>query len=255
MAEFEEYLQTLRPYQPSTEMDMNVEMMKQQAESNPSMLENLSVAGFSVLQHSFLAHQQPEFPASDCHNNLFSALQPDILSSSPIVHTVISNQNNTFSESSENRKEMEQSSSNSKGLGKRTKGKNKIKEVEKAEEIIHFRAKRGQATDSHSIAERVRREKINNKLQYLQDIVPGCHKAMGMALMLEEIINYVHSLHNQIEFLSMQLAAASSSYDQNLEIISSKNAQGPNSPEANEMKKWPRGQYGELNFLKPTWSI
>ena len=35
------------------------------------------------------------------------------------------------------------------------KGKNKEKEVEKAEEVIHVRAKRGQATDSHSIAERV----------------------------------------------------------------------------------------------------
>ncbi|KAL1555215.1 Transcription factor BEE 3, variant 2 [Salvia divinorum] len=77
-------------------------------------------------------------------------------------------------------------------------------------EVIHVRAKRGQATDSHSLAERVRRGKINERLRCLQDIVPGCYKTMGMAMMLDEIINYVQSLQNQVEFLSMKLTAASS---------------------------------------------
>lgn len=41
-------------------------------------------------------------------------------------------------------------------LGRRKKGKNKKdREVDKAEDVIHVRAKKGQATDSHSIAERV----------------------------------------------------------------------------------------------------
>ncbi|KAI7737133.1 hypothetical protein M8C21_026801 [Ambrosia artemisiifolia] len=66
-------------------------------------------------------------------------------------------------------------------------------------EVVHVRAKRGQATDSHSIAERVRRGKINERLRCLQDIVPGCYKSMGMAVMLDEIINYVQSLQNQVE--------------------------------------------------------
>ncbi|KAG6411416.1 hypothetical protein SASPL_129498 [Salvia splendens] len=82
-------------------------------------------------------------------------------------------------------------------------------------EVIHVRAKRGQATDSHSLAERVRRGKINERLKCLQDIVPGCYKTMGMAMMLDEIINYVKSLQNQVEFLSMKLTAASSFYDFN----------------------------------------
>ncbi|KAG6519798.1 hypothetical protein ZIOFF_023307 [Zingiber officinale] len=42
---------------------------------------------------------------------------------------------------------------------------------------IDIRARRGQATNSHSVAERVRREKINERMKLLQDLVPGCSKA------------------------------------------------------------------------------
>ncbi|KAK8952669.1 Transcription factor bHLH137 [Platanthera guangdongensis] len=73
---------------------------------------------------------------------------------------------------------------------------------------IHVRARRGQATDSHSLAERVRREKISGRMKVLQDLVPGCEKVVGKALMLDEIINYVQSLQTQVEFLSMKLACA-----------------------------------------------
>ncbi|KAF5762665.1 putative myc-type, basic helix-loop-helix (bHLH) domain-containing protein [Helianthus annuus] len=38
---------------------------------------------------------------------------------------------------------------------------------------IHVRARHGQATDSHSLAKRARREKMKKKMQYLQDLVPG----------------------------------------------------------------------------------
>lgn len=86
---------------------------------------------------------------------------------------------------------------------------------QKPKEVVSVRAKRGQATDSHSLAERLRRERINQKLRRLQDLVPGCYKAMGMAVMLDVIINYVQSLQNQIEFLSMKLTAASMYYDFN----------------------------------------
>ncbi|XP_034672399.1 transcription factor bHLH137 [Vitis riparia] len=72
---------------------------------------------------------------------------------------------------------------------------------------IHVRARRGQATDSHSLAERVRREKISERMKLLQALVPGCDKVTGKALMLDEIINYVQSLQNQVEFLSMKLAS------------------------------------------------
>lgn len=112
MAEFTEYLQRLRPSQPFTEMDMNMEMLKQLPELNPNILENFSAADFSL--DSFLAHQQPEFPANYSQSNLSCAFQPDIFNALPIIHTVTSNQN-VFPESKK-RKTMEQSTSSSKNI-------------------------------------------------------------------------------------------------------------------------------------------
>ncbi|KAE8710147.1 Transcription factor bHLH74 [Hibiscus syriacus] len=85
------------------------------------------------------------------------------------------------------------------------------------EEYIHVRARRGQATNSHSLAERVRREKISERMKFLQDLVPGCSKVTGKAVMLDEIINYVQSLQRQVEFLSMKLATVNPRLDCNIE--------------------------------------
>ncbi|KAK4484233.1 hypothetical protein RD792_011457 [Penstemon davidsonii] len=78
-------------------------------------------------------------------------------------------------------------------VGKKRKRNSEREKLEKPREVVHVRAKRGQATDSHSLAERT----------------------MGMAVMLDVIINYVRSLQNQIDFLSMKLSAASLFYDFN----------------------------------------
>ncbi|KAL4554019.1 hypothetical protein LXL04_037155 [Taraxacum kok-saghyz] len=43
-------------------------------------------------------------------------------------------------------------------------------------DYIHVRARRGQATDSHRLAERVRREKIGERINLLQNLVPNCDK-------------------------------------------------------------------------------
>lgn len=85
------------------------------------------------------------------------------------------------------------------------------------QDYIHVRARRGQATDSHSLAERVRREKISERMKLLQDLVPGCNKVTGKAVMLDEIINYVQALQCQVEFLSMKLAAVNPQMDYNVE--------------------------------------
>ncbi|CAH2051612.1 unnamed protein product, partial [Thlaspi arvense] len=58
-------------------------------------------------------------------------------------------------------------------------------------DYILVRARRGQATDGHSLAERVRREKISERMKLLQDLVPGCNKITSKAGILDEIINYV----------------------------------------------------------------
>ncbi|KAG5247551.1 transcription factor BEE [Salix suchowensis] len=187
MAEFAEYLQRLRASQPLTDqmMDMNMEMLKHLPELHPT--------------GSFLAYQQPEFPATYNHNNLSST--SDILSTAPPVHTVTLNQN-IFHESKK-RKAVEQSTRSSKNVsptasinitekknnsGRCKKGKNKEKEGDKAEEVIHVRAKRGQATDSHSIAERKREDQYQVKC--LQDIVPGCHKVRILCTSL--ILSIIH---------------------------------------------------------------
>uniref|UniRef100_M1CKP1 BHLH transcription factor Upa20 n=1 Tax=Solanum tuberosum TaxID=4113 RepID=M1CKP1_SOLTU len=98
-------------------------------------------------------------------------------------------------------------------IEKKAKDNNKKKVPEEAPTgYVHVRARRGQATDSHSLAERVRREKISERMKILQALVPGCDKVTGKALMLDEIINYVQSLQNQVEFLSMKLASLNPMY-------------------------------------------
>nr|ABF70046.1 basic helix-loop-helix (bHLH) family protein [Musa acuminata] len=126
---------------------------------------------------------------------------------------------NSFENSTEKRKapksKQESRSSGAEEEGTARGGatsKNKKKasgsDAPKETDYIHVRARRGQATDSHSLAERVRRERISERMKYLQELVPGCSKIMGKASTLDEIINYVQSLQRQVEFLSMKLAAA-----------------------------------------------
>lgn len=92
---------------------------------------------------------------------------------------------------------------------KETEEKSSTDEDEASKGYIHVRARRGQATDSHSLAERVRRERISERMRMLQALVPGCDKVTGKAMVLDEIINYVQSLQNQVEFLSMRIASMS----------------------------------------------
>ncbi|KAM1208503.1 hypothetical protein ACFX13_014516 [Malus domestica] len=99
------------------------------------------------------------------------------------------------------------------------KCKTEIKEDAEKMPYVHVRARRGQATDSHSLAERARREKINARMKLLQELVPGCNKISGKALVLDEIINHVQSLQHQVEFLSMRLAAVNPGIDFNLDSI------------------------------------
>ncbi|XP_057424314.1 transcription factor bHLH48-like [Lotus japonicus] len=84
---------------------------------------------------------------------------------------------------------------------------------------VHVRVRRGQATDSHSLAERARREKINARMKLLQELVPGCNKISGTALVLDNIINHVQSLQHEVEILSMKLASANPIIDFNLDSI------------------------------------
>ncbi|CAH8305159.1 unnamed protein product [Eruca vesicaria subsp. sativa] len=106
-------------------------------------------------------------------------------------------------------------------LKETSKGASEIQKLD----YIHVRARRGQATDRHSLAERARREKISKKMKYLQDLVPGCNQVTGKAGTLDEIINYVQSLQRQVEFLSMKLAVLNPELDLSVEDLSVKQFQ------------------------------
>ncbi|KAK9725855.1 hypothetical protein RND81_05G174000 [Saponaria officinalis] len=99
---------------------------------------------------------------------------------------------------------------------------NNDSKAEPPKDYIHVRARRGQATDSHSLAERVRREKISERMKFLQDLVPGCNKVTGKATVLDEIINYVQSLQRQVEFLSMKLSTVNPRAEFNMDALLSK---------------------------------
>ncbi|KAK6914018.1 Myc-type, basic helix-loop-helix (bHLH) domain [Dillenia turbinata] len=63
------------------------------------------------------------------------------------------------------------------------------------------RAPWGQATDPHSVAERLRRERIAKRLKSLQEVVRSSNKK-NRAAMLDGIIDYVKFLRLQVKVLS-----------------------------------------------------
>ncbi|KAG6699041.1 hypothetical protein I3843_08G050400 [Carya illinoinensis] len=63
------------------------------------------------------------------------------------------------------------------------------------------RASRGSATDPQSLYARKRRERINERLRILQNLVPNGTK-VDISTMLEEAVNYVKFLQLQIKLLS-----------------------------------------------------
>ncbi|MFS7973038.1 putative transcription factor bHLH family [Helianthus anomalus] len=63
------------------------------------------------------------------------------------------------------------------------------------------RAKRGCATHPRSIAERVRRTRISDRIRKLQELVPNMDKQTNTADMLDEAVEYVKFLQRQIQEL------------------------------------------------------
>ncbi|KAL0726767.1 hypothetical protein Bca4012_022860 [Brassica carinata] len=61
--------------------------------------------------------------------------------------------------------------------------------------------KKSRAAEMHNISERRRREKINEKMKVLQELIPRCNKTDKVS-MLEDAIEYVKSLQLQIQMMS-----------------------------------------------------
>ncbi|KAK1435322.1 hypothetical protein QVD17_01083 [Tagetes erecta] len=154
--------------------------------------------------------------------------------------------------------EVEKEESDAKRSKSNEEKKSNEKSTEPPKDYIHVRARRGQATDSHSLAERVRREKISERMKFLQDLVPGCNKVTGKAVMLDEIINYVQSLQRQVEFLSMKLATVNPRMDASMEALLSKDMFQPQvsmpniaNPFDTSAQSFPYGFQSQLNGMVP----
>ncbi|XP_071714077.1 transcription factor PIF1-like [Rutidosis leptorrhynchoides] len=62
--------------------------------------------------------------------------------------------------------------------------------------------KRARAAEVHNLSERKRRDRINEKMKALQELIPRCNKS-DKASMLDEAIEYLKSLQMQVQMMSM----------------------------------------------------
>ncbi|KAJ8461270.1 hypothetical protein OPV22_034196 [Ensete ventricosum] len=74
-----------------------------------------------------------------------------------------------------------------------------------------IRAKRGCATHPRSIAERVRRTRISERMKKLQELVPNMDKQTNTADMLDLALDYINNLQKQVKALSESRARCSCS--------------------------------------------
>ncbi|XP_073314148.1 transcription factor PHYTOCHROME INTERACTING FACTOR-LIKE 13-like isoform X2 [Primulina huaijiensis] len=63
-------------------------------------------------------------------------------------------------------------------------------------------ARRSRVAEVHNLSERRRRDRINEKMRVLQELIPHSHKS-DKASMLDEVIEYMKSLQSQIQFMWM----------------------------------------------------
>ncbi|GFZ16836.1 BR enhanced expression 3 [Actinidia rufa] len=214
-----------------------MELINQFAELSQSPMENSNLINFQSLMgfsiDNFLIQQTPEFPGNLAGNvpgifphdakNVLPVSEPNS-SGGNEIHGIKKRKEIDVQESSSGNSSppvSEDGIRRKNGRGKRMRG-NEERE-EKLKEVVHVRARRGQATDSHSLAERVRRGKINERLKCLQGIVPGCYK-----------------------FLSMKLTAASRFYDFNSDTDAMEAMQRAKAYEAQKVQRIVTEGYQEL---------
>ncbi|PSS36323.1 Transcription factor bHLH48 like [Actinidia chinensis var. chinensis] len=207
---------------------------------------------FSVLAATEISPETSSIPSNSSPHSLVVKLEPVNSDSNPNSSDPMTGNDDR---KSTKRKEREK-----KGTGSTKKSKSVANESSGDGEklpYVHVRARRGQATDSHSLAERARREKINARMKLLQGLVPGCNKISGTAMVLDEIINHVQSLQRQVEFLSMRLAAVNPGIDVNLDSLLAAESGSPmdtNFPGMIMPTVWPEGQvYGNRQQYQQLW--
>ncbi|XP_058105458.1 transcription factor UNE12 isoform X2 [Magnolia sinica] len=99
------------------------------------------------------------------------------------------------------------------------------------------RARRGQATDPHSIAERLRRERIAERMKALQELVPSSNKT-DRAAMLDEIVDYVKFLRLQVKVLSMSRLGGAGAVAQLVADMPLPSIEGDVSEDGSNQQEW-----------------
>ncbi|KAJ6359958.1 hypothetical protein OIU77_004042 [Salix suchowensis] len=99
------------------------------------------------------------------------------------------------------------------------------------------RARRGQATDPHSIAERLRRVRITERVKALQELVPTCNKT-DRAAMLDEIVDYVKFLKLQVKVLNMSRLGAAGAVAQLVADVPLLSVQGEGNEGGANQESW-----------------
>lgn len=175
------------------------EYLQDQNDFGNSHMANFSTGQHMKLTSSFQPHQQEQNDMNNLHmpylasgsqmiSNKFAGIQARQQLSQPTQVNSTKHQTNNSSGHQSHLPQANGSASN--GAAK-----------------PRVRARRGQATDPHSIAERLRREKISERMKNLQELVPNSNK-IDKASMLDEIIDYVRFLQLQVKVLSMSRLGA-----------------------------------------------
>ncbi|XP_078169353.1 transcription factor PIF1-like isoform X2 [Carex rostrata] len=93
-------------------------------------------------------------------------------------------------------REGDESSSNSEDMDDESAGEKRVAIGRGAS------AKKSRAAEVHNMSERRRRERINEKMKALQELIPNCSKA-DKASMLDDAIEYLKTLQLQVQMMSM----------------------------------------------------
>ncbi|XP_057533052.1 transcription factor RSL3-like [Amaranthus tricolor] len=180
---------------------------------NQTNFESLDYAFSSGLDHVLGNVHQGLVEDDESLNYLGSSYTPlvtqDNLEEAPPKKKARLYKDNRGKKSIEFRKEKEENESNSKSEGeiledesKTTQESNEPKSWASKETCKgKKRASRGAATDPQSLYARRRREKINERLRILQNLIPNGTK-VDISTMLEEASHYVKFLQLQIQLLS-----------------------------------------------------
>ncbi|KAF8398438.1 hypothetical protein HHK36_017365 [Tetracentron sinense] len=169
--------------------------------SNAALVER--AAKFSIFAAAENSPQTSSVPSNSSENSLKLKNEPTDSESNPSSSPIFSdpttlNKNQRSAKRKEREKKVKGSTKKSKNVGNESS-----KDGEKLP-YVHVRARRGQATDSHSLAERARREKINARMKLLQELVPGCSKVSCLCFFFKVFKNLIKK--NQLEIISKSAA-------------------------------------------------